>query len=488
MQSLTDRILFIWNYSLFDKKDGDILCPDEYNSLNHEILLIERIGSGSVNGEAYKSCIPYDENTYKCKSNNLLLSTKKIPLTNIQKSSFNLYKDHEMIMLNTDVFVELTSMKLCKFILSNSTTICPNLPLYYYYFMCNNCDYKNPEIIQKKQNDINNINKQFYNYNDILQFLQIQNTDVIDDTLVETIKSLIDIKTIQRMHNNSLSNSCILLTNEYANEGDLKSWLDKKNRSEREWHVMYFQVFAGLYTLQKHFDLTHNDLHWGNILVQKISPGGFLYYKINETYFKIPNIGYLFTLWDFGYARIPNDNFNIHFANTNILPAKMQAKESYFYNDKTMYLKDYMQIVTATEWNITTNNKVTPPNIIRFYEKVKLCFKNGITLHYMFDKLFSDFIFTPSPQEEIITLYTIDDDNIPEVPDKYKWLLNKNSNYKKTYKVDYIFADIILELYKTRGQNSIENYLNELIPNSQPEPRPTRDQEALDTSMEDSNE
>jgi hypothetical protein len=100
-----------------NKNDGDELCPDEYNALNSDILLIERIGSGSINGEAYKSCIPYDKKTHECKPNNLLLSTKKIPLTNIQKSSFNLYKDHEMSMLNTDVFVELTSMKLCKFIL-----------------------------------------------------------------------------------------------------------------------------------------------------------------------------------------------------------------------------------------------------------------------------------------------------------------------------------------------------------------------------------
>ena len=76
MQSLTDRILFEWNYKLMNKNDGDELCPDEYNALNSDILLIERIGSGSINGEAYKSCIPYDKETHKCKSNNLLLSTK----------------------------------------------------------------------------------------------------------------------------------------------------------------------------------------------------------------------------------------------------------------------------------------------------------------------------------------------------------------------------------------------------------------------------
>ena len=471
MQNLHDRLLFIYNFILFNKANGDELCPDEYNALNHNILLIQRIGSESANGEAFKSCTPYDVNTHQCDDNSFLLSTKKIPLTNIHKSLFNLYKQDEKIVLNTitsDVFTELTCMKLCAIILHNNKQICPNLPLYYNYFICNNCEYTNSNILQIKQNSINNINKiDIFNYNDILQYLKRQNLDIIDNTLVENFKISIDkkIKEIQHLHNNSLSNSCILLTNEYANEGDLKSWLAKENRSETEWYVMYFQVFAGLYTLQKHFDLTHNDLHWGNVLVHKINNSDeFLYYKINDTYFKIPNIGYLFTLWDFGYARIPNDNFTIHFANEqNFLPPKMQAKESFYYNDYMMYFKDYFQISQVADWNITTNHKVTPPKIIRFYEKIQSCFLYCIPLHYMFDKLFSDYIFIPSSQNLTdLIIYRIDDNNIPEVPDEYKWLLNKNSNYKKIQKYNSNYMSFMIDQYKTLSEPTIQNYVNEL--------------------------
>lgn len=66
-----------------DKKDGDEICTDEFNVLNHDILLLERIGSGSVYGEAYKSCTPYNQSTKKC-DDGILLSTKKIPMDLVQ--------------------------------------------------------------------------------------------------------------------------------------------------------------------------------------------------------------------------------------------------------------------------------------------------------------------------------------------------------------------------------------------------------------------
>ena len=81
--SLAKRIRLIDKIKSKTKKDGDELCPDEYNALNSDVLVLNMIGSGSANGEAFKSCIPYDSNTHTCdKTNEILLSTKKIPLTN----------------------------------------------------------------------------------------------------------------------------------------------------------------------------------------------------------------------------------------------------------------------------------------------------------------------------------------------------------------------------------------------------------------------
>lgn len=140
----------IYKHIVSDKKDGDILCPDEYNVLNHDVLLLEQIGSKSINGEAYKACTPYDEllNTCSDDPGTTLLSTKKIPLTQYQKVKFPLHTTKEELLKN-DVFVELVCMKLCSFILLNEKRICPNLPLYYNYYLCNNCTYTNKEILNK---------------------------------------------------------------------------------------------------------------------------------------------------------------------------------------------------------------------------------------------------------------------------------------------------------------------------------------------------
>jgi hypothetical protein len=423
------------------QKDGDILCPDEFNVLNHDVLLLEQIGSKSINGEAFKACKPYDEILHGCTDDpgTVLLSTKKIPLTQYQRIMFPSHTSKEELLEN-DVFVELMCMRLSNYILLNEKPICPNLPLYYNYYLCNNCTYTNEEILNKNKYLITKAEKltvinEGQEFSGKLLLLNIQsnlkkrNKVILDandtDQLSEKVGPYI-AKVFKKAINDNITNSCVLLINEYANEGDLKNWLKIKNwsqdesRTDEEWHVMFFQVFAGLYALQKHFDLTHHDLHWGNVLVHKIQPGGFLTYKIDDEYYKIPNIGYLFTLWDFGYAHIPG---------------KLQASNDpdiYNLKGKNRYSVDYFRISHATWWNMETKknifpNGITPPEIVEFYYNIKYCYDNNMPLKYIFSKLFSSYI---NLDTTIDATYKIDDNNVPIVPDEYKWILNNNKNYE----------------------------------------------------------
>ncbi len=99
---------------------------------------------------------------------------------------------------------------------------------------------------------------------------------------------------------------CILVINEYA-EGDLKSYLQKSHL----WSLSLvnncvFQIAAGLYAMEKYFrGMTHNDLHYGNVLVHEIARGGYWEYKIDGKRYYLPNLGYVFVLWDFGMVDIP---------------------------------------------------------------------------------------------------------------------------------------------------------------------------------------
>jgi hypothetical protein len=79
-----------------------------------------------------------------------------------------------------------------------------------------------------------------------------------------------------------------------------------------------FQISFSLAYLQKHYDFTHNDLHINNIMFQK-TDRTFLYYKLNNKYFKVPTHGYIFKIIDFGRCiftfhkkQYYNDSFKKH--------------------------------------------------------------------------------------------------------------------------------------------------------------------------------
>uniref|UniRef100_A0A6C0CZT4 Protein kinase domain-containing protein n=1 Tax=viral metagenome TaxID=1070528 RepID=A0A6C0CZT4_9ZZZZ len=61
----------------------------------------------------------------------------------------------------------------------------------------------------------------------------------------------------------------------------------------------FFQITFCLAYLQKHFNFTHNDLHIDNIMFTS-TKHKFLYYKLNNIYFKVPTYGKIFKIIDYG--------------------------------------------------------------------------------------------------------------------------------------------------------------------------------------------
>lgn len=95
------------------------------------------------------------------------------------------------------------------------------------------------------------------------------------------------------------------LYNEFiSNSETFKDWVKKQHKIEL-WYNAFFQITTAIYTLHKYFNMTHLDLHAENILVKKIKSGGYWSYIINNKTYKIPNLGYIFYINDFGHAWIP---------------------------------------------------------------------------------------------------------------------------------------------------------------------------------------
>jgi|SRR5690606_19386075 len=137
--------------------------------------------------------------------------------------------------------VECDILEKCNMIVSKK--ICPNLPLTHHITQCNSCSFDKRVLKSKK---------------------------------------------------------CGVIVTEFAEYGDLGSYLMKNKVTSLMVENIMFQICAALYTLHKHFSLVHNDLHLGNILIHKTREKGYWNYIIDNREYKCTNMGVLVTLWDFG--------------------------------------------------------------------------------------------------------------------------------------------------------------------------------------------
>lgn len=237
-----------------DFKDISIkkACIDKKTKIiNNQIQVLNRFGTDSQYGEAYKACFPLSCK-YKIALKIIPLSKKEIKLLPEKKNKTELIKNtqNEEALNNSTVFSELFFLKLCNFLVRKN--INPHLPLIYRYFICNDCNFLNKNISLE-------------------------------------------------------SKECVLVANELA-DGDLKDFITTVKPSLKELLIAYFQIFTGIYTIHKYFNIYHTDLHWGNVLFHKNSKKKqYTRYNIilNGEPITVKNIGYLMVLWDFGLSFIP---------------------------------------------------------------------------------------------------------------------------------------------------------------------------------------
>ena len=93
--------------------------------------------------------------------------------------------------------------------------------------------------------------------------------------------------------------------------GDLKMLMTSKKHSSVFIKNTITQLFFSISTFSEYTGFIHKDTHWGNFLYHDIKPGGFFYYKINDIDVYLENIGYIWVIWDYGFARKQKAN-NVH--------------------------------------------------------------------------------------------------------------------------------------------------------------------------------
>lgn len=172
---------------------------------------------------------------------------------------------------------------------------------------------------------------------------------------------------------------CTLQFNEYINNGTFADWISKRRSVEMLTNA-FFQILAGLYAINFHYNMIHNDFHGENILIHKVKPGGYWIYIINKQRYYVPNLGYVFVISDFGYSLIPDimyPDWYVKKQNSNII------------------LKDYCDIkltnITIKTWDLRKLIRLT----------VKKSNKN-ILFKQVFLTYFEKLIKGGLPQNDII--------------------------------------------------------------------------------------
>jgi hypothetical protein len=91
--------------------------------------------------------------------------------------------------------------------------------------------------------------------------------------------------------------------------GDLKMLMSSKKQTTAFMKNAITQIFFSISNFSHYTGFIHKDAHWGNFLYHKIKPGGYFYYKVNGIDVYLENIGFIWVIWDYGFAiKITSDN------------------------------------------------------------------------------------------------------------------------------------------------------------------------------------
>ena len=285
---------------------NEMICINEYGNVNLLDIFINKklsLDTGKYS-DVYFFSLPIKKLLYKKH-----ISIKIIPLDS----------NDYMNMYNTkyNVWRELKSMYMMSKLITKR--ICPNFSMIYSHYICNSCVYKNKHLKDNK------------------------------------------------------NKMCLLILNEIS-QYNLKRWIIKKSKENinenkliKIWYNILFQIIVSIFCIQKKYQMIHRDLHWGNILVDEIKPGGYWIYNIEGIKYYIPNIGILIKIWDFGKS-----NSITFFSQTSRDESFLKKSES---NTIYHYKTDINKIINIDNWiknSTDINNKnFIPLEISRLLRIIK---------------------------------------------------------------------------------------------------------------------
>lgn len=160
----------------------------------------------------------------------------------------------------------------------------------------------------------------------------------------------LEVEELIRTHSN-------MLISEFIEGNSLDSWVyniyeNDNTVSDEEWKILVFQVVYTLAVIQKKYRLMHNDMHYGNILIDtslKKEPGQYFVYTINGKKYYMTNVGFSPKLWDWEFAMAYSDKIPEYYPNKFIIG-------KYTFDRKKFVTKQVdLESDDSTEFNVPCN-------------------------------------------------------------------------------------------------------------------------------------
>ncbi len=215
-------------------------------------------------------------------------------------------------------------------------------------------DYRNNKIINldKCYNIIENINKNNFIGKGGDGIVYKIESDKCGLAVVKIFKKINDmkneIKILTKLKNIIDDNICPNFIYMYANrnnkvifeycDGDLEKWFEKEH-NYNEWFSVIFQLYIGIFYMNKILNISHNDLKPKNILFKNIERSIFRY-KIDSKIYDIDNFGILVVIADF--TKYNNNKDNSDLQNILDIPNRIKINniiKSNKYNIQNIYNK-----------------------------------------------------------------------------------------------------------------------------------------------------
>lgn len=283
-------------------------------------------------------------------------------------------------------------------------------------------DYRNNKIIDldKCYNIIENINKNNFIGKGGDGIVYKIESDKCGLAVVKIFKKINDmkneIKILTKLKNIIDDNLCPNFIYMYANknnkvifeycDGDLEKWFEEEH-NYNEWFSVIFQLYMGIYYMNKIINISHNDLKPKNILFKNIKRSIFRY-KINNKIYDIDNCGILIVIADF--TKYNNNKENLDLQNLIDIPNRIKINniiKSNKYNLIDIYNKYKTNNKFIEYYNI---KKKETDNIFKNNQDIKNKFFLKSLIYYLIENNLVDYDINlkdellKSPPNEIIEL------------------------------------------------------------------------------------